>query len=116
MYALNNPLRYTDENGEFIFGYVSGFFRGLFSWENPFKAGWQGGVNEVKICAGLLTFDSNKNFWQQKWEIVSHFTWQLPQTIVGLGFSNVSNWAWQVDKVDFLTISSSGKCSQKIRE
>jgi RHS repeat-associated protein len=100
-YCLNNPLKYTDPDGEFLIGYLSGWFRGLFTGKNPFKTGWESGVNEVKIEAGLFTFDRNKSFWGQTWEIVSRFTWQLPQTMVGNGFSQISNYAGQVDKVDY---------------
>ena len=45
--------------------------------------------------------DSNKNFGEQLLEIVSRVTWQAPQTLVGNLYSNVSNWAWQVDKVEY---------------
>ena len=94
-------MRYRDENGEFIIGFISGFIRGLVQGDNPFKTGWRGGVNEVKIWAGLFVSDPNKNFGQRLWETVSRFTWQLPQTIVGFVFSHISNWGWQTDKVDY---------------
>jgi RHS repeat-associated protein len=100
-YCLNNPLIYTDPTGEFIFGYASGFFRGLFSGKNPFKEGWKGGVNEVKIWGGLFVSDPNKNFGERLWEVTSRFTWQLPQTVAGSIFSHVSNYAGQVDKVEY---------------
>lgn len=92
---------YTDPDGEFIVGYTIGWFRGLFSGKNPFKEGWKTGVNEVKIWGGLFASDPNKNFGERLWEVTSRFTWQLPQTILGLGFSNISNYAGQVDKVDY---------------
>ena len=53
---------YVDENGEFFIGFTSGFIRGLAQGKNPFKTGWQTGVNEVKIYAGLFASDPNKNF------------------------------------------------------
>jgi len=55
----------------------------------------------MKIYAGLFASDPNKNFWGRTWETISRFTWQLPQTIIGLSYSTVSNWAWQVDNVDY---------------
>ena len=70
-YCLNNPLVYTDPNGEFFLGYMFGFFRGLFS-KKPWKAfekGWKGGVNEVKMWGGLfatgsyMNHQSHRNFW-----------------------------------------------------
>lgn len=100
-YAWNNPMKYKDPNGNFILGYVTGFFKGLFSGKNPFKAGWKGGVNEVKIWGSFLISDPNKNFGGRLWEIVSRFTWQLPQTVFGSVLSNISNYMGQVDKVDY---------------
>ena len=58
-------------------------------------------TNDIKISAGLFTSDRNKNFWGQTWEVVSRFTKQLPQTVVGNVYSTFSNYAWQVDKVDY---------------
>lgn len=58
-------------------------------------------MNEVKIWGGLFTSDSNKGFFGQVWEIASRFTWQLPQTLVGYGFAQLSNYAGQVDKVGY---------------
>ncbi len=100
-YCLNNPLKYTDPNGEFIFGYTFGFFKGLFNGKNPFETGWQGGVNEVKIFGGLFASDSNKSFLGRLWEVTSRFTWQLPQTLVGYNWAQFSNYAGQVDQVDY---------------
>jgi RHS repeat-associated protein len=106
-YALNNPLIYTDQNGEFIFGAIFGFWKGVFTGKNPFKTAWQGGVNEVKITLGLFKGDFE--------QIVSRFTWELPQTIVGYGFTQFSNYAGQVDKVDYwggATVSSGNNWGQ----
>jgi hypothetical protein len=101
MYARNNPLIYTDPTGEFFLGAITGFWKGVFTGKNPFKTAVQGGVNEVKIWAGLFTSDSNKSGWGQVWEVVSRFIWQLPQTLVGYTFAQVSNYAGQVDNVDY---------------
>lgn len=100
-YAWNNPMKCKDPNGNFILGYVTGFFKGLSSGKNPFKAGWKGGVNEVKIWGSFLISDPNKNFGGRLWEVVSRFTWQLPQTVFGSVLSNISNYMRQVDKVDY---------------
>lgn len=100
-YCMNSPLCNVDETGKFLLGYTFGFFKGLFTGKNPFKAGWKGGVNEVKVWGGLFTTDSRKNFGGQAWEMLSRFTWQGVQTFVGLGFAQVSNWAGQVDEVDY---------------
>lgn len=99
-YCVNNPLEYVDKNGEFFFGFFSGFFRGLFQGKNPLKTGWKTGINELKIYAGLFSLDSNKGFFGKTWELISRFTWQLPQTMIGSTYSNIANWTWQVDHVD----------------
>lgn len=100
-YCMNNPLKYEDKNGEFFLGFFSGFLRGLFQGKNPFKMGWKTGINELKIIGGLFSLDSNKSFWGKALEFVSRFTWQLPQTVLGSTYSNFSNWAWQVDRVEY---------------
>ncbi len=107
-YCLNNPLRYVDKTGEFLWGYVSGFFRGLFS-KNPLKAfekGWKGGTNEIKIWGGLFATGSymgmnHRNPLTATWELLSRFTWQLPQTMTGSAYAQISNFAGQVDAVDY---------------
>ena len=115
MYARNNPLIYVDPDGEFVIGFISGFVRGLVQGKNPFKTGWQTGVNEMKIYAGLFASDKDKNFFGRAWETLSRFTWQLPQTVLGVGYATVSNWAWQVDRVQFYggaTVSSGNHWGQ----
>jgi RHS repeat-associated protein len=100
-YARNNPLMYTDPSGEFLLGAIAGFWKGVFSGQNPFKTAWQGGANETKIWAGLFASDRNKNFGERFVEIISRFTWQLPQTMVGYAWAQTSNYLGQVDKVDY---------------
>lgn len=123
-YCLNNPLVYTDPNGEFFLGYMFGFFRGLFS-KKPWKAfekGWKGGVNEVKMWGGLfatgsyMNHQSHRNFWTASWELISRFTWQLPQTMIGHGYAQFSGYAGQVDNVDYwggATVMSGNNWGQK---
>lgn len=92
-YCLNNPLRYVDQDGEFIFGWVTGFFKGLFKGKNPWTSAWNSAINEIKISFGLFQGDFG--------QIASRFTWELPQTLFGYTWSHVSNWGWQVDKVSY---------------
>jgi len=119
-YCLNNPLKYKDENGELFLGFISGFFRGIFQGKNPFKTGFKAVENELKIYGGLLAFDSRKSFWGKTWELASRFTWQLPQTMVGIGYAKLSNCLWQIDEVNYwggATIASGnnwGKASAAI--
>ena len=107
-YCINNPLIYTDPSGELLgFGFLVGFWRGVFTWQNPFKTSWETGVNQFKIWGGLFAADTKQSGWG--WQIVSRFTWELPQTALGFGFTQISNLAGQVDKVAYYagaTVSS----------
>ena len=91
-YCLNNPLRYRDEDGEFFLGLVVGFFRGIFTWQNPFKTAWRTAVNETKIQLGLLKSDWSHGFFKGLKQLVSRFTWESLQTMVGMTYSMVKNW------------------------
>ena len=91
-YCLNNPLRYRDEDGEFFLGLVIGFFRGIFTWQNPFKTAWHTAVNETKIRIGLLKADWSQGFFKGMKQLVSRFTWESLQTVVGISYSLVRNW------------------------
>lgn len=100
-YCLNNPLRYIDEDGEFFFSIFAGFWKAIFQKKNIIKTIWSTFKNEVKIYGGLFTADKHKSFWGQSWELLSRFTWQLPQTIVGEAYSIGRNWGGQVDDVGY---------------
>ena len=99
LYALNNPFQYKDDSGEFLFAAIFGFFKGLFKGKNPFKTAWKAVKNEARMYAGLFIADKNKNFWGKLGQIVSRWTWELPQTIFGLAYSKGRNWAGKVDAV-----------------
>ena len=78
-YCLNNPLKYEDESGEFFV--VDSFIIGLLS--GGFEKGRQMARNDYRIWKGLVVTDENKSIGGRVWELVSRFTWQLPQTIGG---------------------------------
>jgi hypothetical protein len=100
-YALNNPMRYTDPSGEFLGSFIPGFFKGLFTGGAPFKEGWKTVRNEWNILRGLFTTNSNESgFFRKSWEIVSRFTWQGPQSMLGFTTMYVSNVLTLVDDVD----------------
>lgn len=100
-YALNNPFKYTDSSGQFFI-------------LDSFLIGWIGGDldrakqmawNDLKIWGGLFNVDKNKGFWGGTWELISRFTWQLPQTAYGFIFAqsmNTFHLAGGVDSVEYL--------------
>ena len=114
-YALNNPLKYTDESGEFI-GTLITTLCGLpiaIGWGNLSfvytmvtrgdfnKAGQQfidtlttygdKVSNAYKIDNGGFKTDPTQSEEQQKRQLISRFTWELPQTLVGNVLSHVRN-------------------------
>ena len=100
-YALNNPLKYMDVTGEFFI--LDSFIVGLFI------GGWdkakQMAENDLKIWGGLFTSDKNKGFLGGAFDIISRFTWQLPQTIIGfLSAHSLNTFQIKggVDSVDYL--------------
>ena len=110
-YALNNPLVYTDPDGEFfvIDSWLVGFIHGFFSsGNNRFRNAWKGANhragNDAKIWGGLFVSDPNKSFGGRVWETVSRFTWQLPQTVGGFMTSHSYNFfglSGGVESVDY---------------
>ncbi len=86
-YCLNNPLKYRDESGEFFV--LDSWLVGLFG--GGIKRANQMALNDLRIWGGLFVSDPNKNFGERVWEVVSRFTWQLPQTILGFFAAHAFN-------------------------
>ncbi len=103
-YCLNNPLKYIDENGEFIFidDFLIGMLRGWEEGKNVIESGWNQVVNCAKIWGGLFALDNNKDFVGKTWEFISRFTWQLPQTFCGITWSHCVNSFWTILDIDYL--------------
>jgi|GEM_PF-1105106 len=107
-YAGNAAVRTSASNRFFIAdSWLTGFTYGLCtSREHRLKSAWQRAnrtaANDAKIWAGLFVSDPNKKAGGRLWETVSRFTWQLPQTVVGLGYTHFENTiAGNVDTVRF---------------
>lgn len=118
-YCLNNSLKYTDHTGESftIFTAVWDFvctalFKGGLDITSPGAmrdawkdydptAPWSMTNKAFKIETGLFKTDPNKDFWGRTKELVSRFTVQLPQTLLGYTVSEVHNIMGDVKSVDY---------------
>jgi len=107
LYALNNPLLFTDPAGELfdpITEFIHGFFKGIFSGRNPFKEGHNQVKNLYKIIGGLFAANTKQAGWG--WQIVSRLTWESPQTALGYLFADLSNTFGNIESVLFQIFSA----------
>ena len=101
-YCLNNPLKYTDPDGELhVFSAATGFLKGLYrfvfkkgSIRTPFKLAYKNFTNSLKITYGMI-LEGKPN------QILSRFTWELPQTVIGYMYSEGRVAFDKVDHVRF---------------
>jgi RHS repeat-associated protein len=113
-YCLNNPMKYTDPSGElfiiddWVIGFVKGFTRSIGGKHEDGHHTWFGDAwgsanrhagNSAKIWGGLFAADTKQSGWG--WQIVSRFTWELPQTIGGFLGAHGTNMIGQVNEVDY---------------
>lgn len=56
----------------------------------------------LQITRGLFLTDPNRPAWGRVWQLVSRFTWELPQTLVGWLFTMFRALTGRVDRVDVL--------------
>jgi hypothetical protein len=85
-YALNNPLKYTDEDGEFFWTFVTAvrdFFKNVGRWAQGKPADWHSTKMAWQIDLGMYRTDHNKNFWGRAWELLSRHTGESVQTWMG---------------------------------
>lgn len=65
------------------------------------------------ITQGLFHTDPKRTAWGRVWQLVSRFTWELPQTLLGWLFSLARALAGRVERVDVLggiTFASGRAC------
>lgn len=120
-YCLNNPLKYTDPDGNFfletffvaVIDFIeTAFFKGGLditssgamedAWEDfdP-TASWSKTNKSWNMSLGFYKTDSDKSFWERAWEIASRFTWQSPQSFLGSTVNQVHNIFGGVKSVSF---------------
>lgn len=104
-YVYNNPLIYNDPSGEFIGTVITALVETLvnivtrgvnfhnYSYDRT-RMAW-------KIDMGLLKTDSNRSFFSRVRQLISRFTWELPQTTIGYSYSHGRNAAGKVDEVKY---------------
>nr|NQU89792.1 RHS repeat-associated core domain-containing protein [Bacteroidota bacterium] len=121
-YALNNPLVYSDPSGEFFLGTIltgiwdfgaTIFTKGAIDpWNTPENRGeawsdfdptaeWSKTNKAWKIDIGGFKTDPNRNPLGRGFQLLSRWTWELPQTLWGKGISHVRNITGNVDNVDY---------------
>jgi RHS repeat-associated protein len=120
-YAYNNPLKYNDPSGN-IFGTIGGAVKSAYSTVTSGGLEfWNGGQDYVKdawaksdptmkgtafntgvrIDAGLFKTDPNRNNVGRALQLLSRFTWELPQTVAGNIYSSVRNVRGNVTDVSY---------------
>lgn len=102
-YCLNNPLKYTDEDGKFFFTifnavkdflvntFVNVWTQGFNAWSN--SENWHSTTMAYKIDIGMF----RGNFKQ----IFSRFVWEVPQTVFGHLVGSVHNTVYGVKSVSY---------------
>ena len=104
-YCLNNPVKYTDPSGDFNIVHwfakntLSGFIKGLFNGEGGKHSAIRQYKNSINLIKGLFATDHNKSHWGRTKELISRFTWQLPQTYLGFRAADELNYYGHVSKV-----------------
>ena len=96
-YCLNNPLKYTDPSGEFLFTAVTAISE---TFNNLFRHGVHFGnysYSRTKIAAKIDNGLVTGNLMQ----VLNKLTFGLKNTIYGNTIANVSNWLGLVDNVSF---------------
>ena len=54
----------------------------------------------LQLTRGLFLTDSHRSLWGRVWQLLSRFTWEFPQTLVGWLFTLMRALVGQVDQLD----------------
>ncbi len=120
-YVLNNPLKYKDPDGEFFIGTILTFAGDLLKTafidggldpissnarQNAWRdfdptAPWSATNKAWKIDIGGFKTDPNRTIVGRGIQLLSRWTWEIPQTVLGKAASHSRNWLGQVDNVDY---------------
>lgn len=102
-YCLNNPLKYSDPSGDFVFTlfnavkdlltntFIKVWDEGINAWTNADN--WHSTYMSFKIDKGLLQGDLG--------QIFSRFTWEIPQTLLGYWGGHALNIVNMVKNVSY---------------
>ena len=68
-------------------------------------------VQSLNVWTGLFRTDLQLSVFRRIWTLLSRFTWELPQTILGFLIATILNWTNRVDWVNHKYGSTSVKLS-----
>ena len=103
-YCLNNPLKYSDPDGDFFIGtiingvkdlvvntLVKVWTQGINAWTDG--KNWHSTAMAFKIDMGL--------FRGSLMQLVSRFLWEYPQTVIGYDIATIQNTLYGVKSVSY---------------
>ena len=119
-YCINDPLGHTDPSGDFFIGtiltFAGDFLKTVFldggisfsknvrqrAWSgfDP-SAQWSPTNKAWKIDIGGFKTDPHRTIAGRSLQLLSRWTWELPQTLIGKGASHIRNMTGNVDNVDY---------------
>jgi RHS repeat-associated protein len=99
----DDPVNGVDPDGgffvldDFIFGFIGGFFKPLSPGRSRLQTAYDNGVRlmnqSIQIWSSFVQVDKNKTGAGKALQLASHFTWELPQQLLGVLYGGVENIA-----------------------